>query len=987
MKLYFGDRFDRTNALVATGVWLFILVIFTLTKAPTVSFWDCGEFIAAANILGVPHPPGTPLYVMVSRLFILNPFIADMGARINWLSSLTSSLAALFGYLAAVRILRPWLGNPSDTYGRFIMYAGSAAGAMFLAFNLTQWSNSIEAEVYGFSMTILGAIFWLSLVYHQLPETRTAYRIMLLIVYLAFLGIGVHMTTFLIFPVAALFFVLKKGSPVKVWFLMATFAFLELYYIFGLSSRPGEIPAYFPALVALVLFLFYALSAERVSTVMLGLAGALALAASPILSAILPEQQVLFTVLSYAGLVICNGLAIWFVILHVRSRRIGESTGDHFIIPALFVLVVDLLMLMHLSHLHGYRAFLIVTVIFGLLIGLLIRRHINWPVLIVIAGTSLVIIGVWQFVYGTLAVIVVALALWGITRNVAWAAAALIAIAAMAGYSNHLYIPIRSDQNPYINENSPGQSVAATVGYLERKQYGSESMVERMFDRRAEWTNQFGMHRRMGLWGFFHQEYGVPGGRFAVVLLLGLVGVWEAIRRKPETGLFLALLIIIGSVGLVLYMNFADGTRYNPSAGGNDYLEVRDRDYFFTPAFMYFGLAIGIGMTMLIYLIRQGIAKFHAAPRRIILAAVCVLFLLPGVTIAANWTLSDRSNNYIPYDYAWNLLQSADPNAVLFTAGDNDTFPLWALQEAYGIRKDVRIVNLSLGNTKWYIKQVRDYMGLDLKMSDDEIDKMVPYRYPDGRTFRIQDQLIDAIITNNAASVPINFSITVDAASRRYLGTQLDSMMILRGAAFRLRDRKGPAIDMEATEDLLTNTFRFRGLNDPAVYKDEATLRTLTNIPQIFLAVADSLLGAGEKEKSLEFTRRAVDLMPFSTDAVNALTARYADAVMIPELKGLLGRSYIDEKRVNVAIARAYRKTGQTAEAEALLKNVLAANPTYRQALDELMRIYVQSDNTSAFKETLRNWISANPTDNQMIQLFRQLEDAERQARDSGKSK
>ena len=159
------DNVDPVNAVVAFGIWLLTLTVYALTRAATLSFWDCGEFIAASHILGVPHPPGTPLYVMIGRIFTLMPIASDIAARLNLLSSLCSSITAVFGYLAAVRILRLWFGSMESVYVRLLVYGGAASGALFLAFGLTNWTNSVEAEVYGMAMMFLTAILWLALIY------------------------------------------------------------------------------------------------------------------------------------------------------------------------------------------------------------------------------------------------------------------------------------------------------------------------------------------------------------------------------------------------------------------------------------------------------------------------------------------------------------------------------------------------------------------------------------------------------------------------------------------------------------------------------------------------------------------------------------------------------------------------------------------------------------------------------------------------------
>ncbi|MEA3297524.1 MAG: DUF2723 domain-containing protein, partial [candidate division Zixibacteria bacterium] len=252
MNKSFHDRFDFNNAIVAFGVWLLVISVYSLTRAATLSFWDCGEFITASYVLGIPHPPGTPLYVMIGRIFTLLPLSSDIAVRTNLMSGFCSSIAALFAYLTSVRILRLWFGVDRSRYSRLLVYSGSAAGALFFAFGLTNWTNSVETEVYGIAMMFMTVSLWLTMIYYENKDTILAERIMLLIVFVAFLGIGVHMTTFLILPVAALFFIIKKESNNTTWYMMTIFFVVELYLVFILSSRPGEIPWYLPSVVVFV---------------------------------------------------------------------------------------------------------------------------------------------------------------------------------------------------------------------------------------------------------------------------------------------------------------------------------------------------------------------------------------------------------------------------------------------------------------------------------------------------------------------------------------------------------------------------------------------------------------------------------------------------------------------------------------------------------------------------------------------------------------
>ncbi|MEW6049784.1 MAG: DUF2723 domain-containing protein [Candidatus Zixiibacteriota bacterium] len=977
---------DRTNALVAAGVSVTVFLVYLSTMAATVTFWDCGEFIAVSHILGIPHPPGTPLFVLVGRLFAMLPFFADASARINFVSVICSTLAALFGYLSGVRIMRPWFASDNSTLSRFMIYAGAAAGALFLALGRTGWGNAVEAEVYGLSMAMFMGAFWLTLIYHETPRSSAADRIMLAVLYIAFLGIGAHQTTLLILPFCALFFILRKESPVWVWFVTAIYLFFELYLIFALSSRPHEVGYYVPVIVAFVLFLFYVFSLEQVPKAALVVGGGF-------LVAMLPVYQFLFAaarramsgmsapletanpVASIIGLIGLAGLVLYSIVLLGRYLSRAKSRQPEplsLLVVALFGIGTGLMAGVLLLGVRGYTAFGVVSILLTLVLALAVRQYVRWLILVALAGVALIAIGQRPFWYGSLAAVGVILLAAKAFRDGSWKTALLIVVAAWLGFSVHLYIPIRSAEHPYINENNPSQNVASFVNFLERKQYGAESMTSRMFTRRGEWENQFGNYRRMGFWGFFNEQYGLNGPRFFVAFVLGLFGLWEAIRIRSQLGLGFAVLVLVCSVGLVLYMNFADGTRQNPVTG-QDYIEVRDRDYFWTPAFLLFGLAIGLGITSTIQYIRDSVAKLSLNLRRPVIAASLVLFLLPVYALARNYHESDRSQNRIAFNYAWNLLQSADTNAVFFTYGDNDTFPLWALQEAHRIRKDVRVVNLSLSGMKWYQKQVRDYMEVDLGMSDRQIDAIEPYRTEDGRVFQISDQLVDAVIDNNRAKRPINFSVTVPADSRKHRGESADAHLRLVGMKWRWKETAdGRDVATDESMEFLMNPERFRlgGLNDPNLYKDENMLRLSVNYGQSFVVVGDTLRRARRFDDAERLAAYALAAIPYSGDLINFLATVYAEQGKAGPLADLMDRTTEgDRKWLSTMLARIKRKAGAPLEAEQLLTQVLTQNPTYRPAFEELARLYVETNQYPSLKTLLDMWLNSDPSDQDVRRL------------------
>ncbi|MCP4706481.1 MAG: DUF2723 domain-containing protein, partial [candidate division Zixibacteria bacterium] len=393
---------------------------------------------------------------VLGRLFSMIPFATDICYRINLLSVVSSSFTALFGYLVVVRIVRLWY-KPGEFIGwkRIIGYIGGIIGSLFMAFSLTNWSNSVETEVYGLSMMLLTIIFWLALQYYENNGTQKGSRLAILICFLAMLGVGIHLTTFLIMPVAAIFLILKKDAPKRAWIAICTLIAAELLAIIAFSDIPD----------GFVYFVF-------VSVLMMGVTG-------------------------------------W-----------------------------------------------------------IIYQHLNWSVLIAIVAFSLIMIGFYQFIYavigGTVVLVILALAA---RKKFDWKTGMAILLLAVIGFSFHLFIPIRSELNPRIDENNASRDfysgdITTFVNYLDRKQYGSELMAERMFNRRGTWENQMGRHAHMGFWSYFEEQYGY-NQIFALLFILGLVGVWFSIKKKIEIGYPFLIFLLLSSIGLVLYMNFADGVKFN----------------------------------------------------------------------------------------------------------------------------------------------------------------------------------------------------------------------------------------------------------------------------------------------------------------------------------------------------------------------------------------------------------------------------------------
>ncbi|MEW5796457.1 MAG: DUF2723 domain-containing protein [Candidatus Zixiibacteriota bacterium] len=785
-----SNSFDRTNAYVAAFVFLVSFIVYAMTVQRSLPFWDCGELIACAVIGGIPHPPGFPLLVLISHIFSKIPFVEDVSYRVNYVSVISSAFTALFSYLITVRLVRYIQGEQAaETLNRFVAYASGAAGGFFVAFSSTNWGNSVEAETYALSLALSTAIFWLALRYHERRDQPGASKIMILAMYLAVLGIGVHMTVFLVVPVCAIFFILNRDAGPREFLMICLFALIELLLVIVFSGGRG-----------------------------------------------------------------------------------------------------------------GPTVFKFMSVILGIILLVMLYRRIRWGVLIAIGITSSLMISFslyfWALPIGVL--LLVGLGVLSQTQgwNFQWRSALAVLVIGFIGFSVHFWVPIRSGLNPRIDENNASRDWHTFVNFLDRKQYGQVSMVDRMFTRRGDWTNQFGRHPNMGFWSYFETQYGGPGRwGFAPLFILGLLGAIVAIRKRLEVGMPFFTLLILASVGLILYMNFADGTRYNP-ATEDAYLEVRNRDYFFTPAFVFFGIAMGAGIAAVVSILRRFLA--NSAYERPIAYAGSLLALLPLIPLSDNYHPNDRSRNFLAMNYAKGLLDGCRENAILFTVGDNDTFPIWCLQEAYNYRKDIRVVNLSLLNTDWYAAQMKNQYGVPISLTDEQI-LWHPYELPGGiQTSRplksfadrprrrmsylhqqfsgipVQDMMVDEIVIENKWQYPIYFSAPPYADSP----LKLREHAVHDGQLFRLeRDPDPLMVDLDHGYELYTKVYSFEGLENSVVFRDDNATGVFGGLGMASLRIVDELYRQGDTARAEEILNRFIRdfpefWQPYTTLAEVALQMR-----------------------------------------------------------------------------------------------------------------
>lgn len=913
---------DPAELWAALIAFVVVGAVFISTVAPTVTFWDSGEFIACSHILGIPHPPGTPFFILLGRIAsILGPF-GEVAWRVNMLSALSSVGAAVFACLLTVRLVLPWMGDLDQSVRRVASGAAGVCAAFTLAFGSTFWANGTEAEVYGASILFMMVVTWLAIIWREAPEARGADRLLVLVLYLTFLGVGVHMQNLMMVGPIFLMVALRQPSRLRnppLW-LVVVVATMALYHTTG--------------------FLVFSVASFCLAFSLV------------VLPARIREPQSLLSLTVMLGLL---GFALWTL----RDTPGFES---------------------------GYMWGGLIALFFFFLVQAGDAKQLKKK----------------------------------------WLLPAMLLLVTLVGYSPHAYIPMRSLHEPAIDENDP-QEWVSFKGFLERKQYGSESMLTRAATRRGSWQSQLIDDENMGLWSNFRRQFSGNSTAHMLFVFAGVAGLLFLLSRDLAAGSLLGTAAAIGSVGLVLYLNFSDGTM-GPKA------EVRNRDYFFTPGFAYFSVLVGIGVGALLDIIYRwarenrwaagvpvaamalpylqdalpGILGMELSSVAVVLgsvlifgvvaavvsAIVSVIWAEPGARarmvawsasvlmvffawhqpVSANYFTHDRHRDRIANDYGRNILASCDENALIFTNGDNDTFPLWYLQEVEGYRRDVRVVNLSLLNTDWYIKQLRDREPtVPIALTNAEIVAIPAAQLSrDNRVIRKQDLMIEHIVTENRWDRPVLFAITVPESNR--LG--LESNLQMEGFIYRLMPRKVEyKINAEVTWENLAEKYRYSGLDDARIYKDANTLNLLNNYIAIVYQLARHYRTQNDLERAAEALEFGLARVPSVRWEIEGTLAQiYEELGRSDDARRIADQIVLNYSNSTDALAyagRIYESVGSGDRAERLYREALEVWPEADVLYQSLIRMLYKSRKSAEVREVLDAWITNVPGSRAAQELHR----------------
>ncbi|MBR5411936.1 MAG: DUF2723 domain-containing protein [Fibrobacter sp.] len=970
---------------IFAGIAAFIaLIVYVLTMAPTVSFWDCGEFVACANTLGIPHPPGTPFFVFLARaVIVLLPFVGEIAKRVNYISVVSSAatvyVTALFAWELLATVLKTdALAEKISEKVRTVVLATSALVAGFLlTFSDTFWFNAVEAEVYGIAMFILMLVSYLGLVWYNKRNEAYSDRILIFICYIAFLGVGAHLYTMLTVP--AVFALLLVAEPKKIveripiWItgtllcsvIYMVSAFIEISFIclIALSilclAKPFKSKGVQRSMRLSLAFAFFAL---------IGYSTHLYIPIRSELNPIIDENDPEINIRDEQGNLQLGNLfkdENWVAFNNFIERK---QYGSESMISRAFYrrsrISHQFLSFPHMGY-GGYQMAQYLPYKVGdvnYANGVYTfdasdnqpveRFGIKFPTQMSFMGDATLPQFMMFLLFNGL-LVMVCVFVWKRNRNMGVFVSVLYALCSlgllfyinfadgtrMEQRDHDYWVSIMSRNVSDLNSRGMGITALPDPNELIDMRQNIEYTKIRMETLKARGANDARLaDLQRELDGYTNSA------------------VWQN-WQKIESGF-----AQVGSRA-----PFPDAV----------HLEVRERDYFYTPAFIFMSMIYGIGAGILVFL--AATSSFAAFANPVAALLVAVSFLVPCVS---NYKEHDRSGLWVPWDYAYNLLNSCRPNAILFTNGDNDTFPLWFAQEVAGIRKDVRVVNLSLGNTDWYIKQMLDNEPI-LKLSYDKaaidrdmvldnssasnpnhqvstwvknaqrlmpqlknrIDAMEGQQLSAADSaklmqFKVHYQVWDAftewaartrsgmMLTQHKLVIdlalqnmdkPIEISTTVGTSN--FMG--LEKYMVQEGMVYNFvkgdLNPKRNAFDAKYTADLIDSVFKFRGLGDGTAYINEETQRLLSGYVSLYLQVS---FDARDQISKLRNEHPFTAEKKARVDSLAASASKYLELGM---------KQFPTEWRNYWAAAFVYEAAGQKAKAQEVLNRGLENVPAYEE--------------------------------------------------------
>ena len=727
----FNNIFGWLSFIIAATVYL-------LTIEPTASFWDCGEFISSAYKLEVGHPPGAPFFMLTGKFFSL--FASDpshVAMMVNAMSGLLSAATILFLFWTVTFFAKKLIyTDPSKdmSLGQLIIIMGCGlVGALTYTFTDTFWFSAVEGEVYAYSSMLTALVFWLILKWDNRADQKGSDKWLVLIAFVMGLSIGVHLLNLLCIPAIVMVYYFRKaknpdwkgtlislvGSFVLIVFLMYGIipgvtkvgGWFELLFVnsFHLSYNAGVI-AYMLLLIGVIIWGLFETISDK---------GSLTRA-----------KVALVAAASLSGIVFISGSALLWLIIFVGICVLA------FFFKEVTARLVNTTLLCLLVVLIGYSSFALIP----------IRSAANTPMdqnspenVFTLAGyLNREQYGDRPLFFGKTYASEEertedgALITSGTTYS--WDEApkmspdqkdeyVVTTERPVYGFTNSMLLPrMHSTEDRHVEGYkywADVTDISTPPTYFQNLKFFLTYQLDFMYFRYLMWNFAGRQNDIQGYGGvsngnwitgikWFDEHILNRGPQdnlppsilenkghnvyYGIPFLLGILGIFYQLRKKGEgeRQLFVTfLLFFMTGLAIILYLN------QQPQ-------EPRERDYAYAGSFYAFCIWIGLGVAFLWELLKKVMNENIAAP----IASVVCLFV-PIQMACQNWDDHDRSDRYTMRDFGQNYLVGLPQDAILFTMGDNDTFPLWYSQEVEGFRTDVRVCNLMYLQTDWYIDQMR----------------------------------------------------------------------------------------------------------------------------------------------------------------------------------------------------------------------------------------------------------------------------------------
>jgi hypothetical protein len=806
-------NYKLINNISGWSVFIIAAVTYLMTMEPTASLWDCGEFIASAFKLEVGHPPGNPVFMVMARFFTL--FAAGdtskVAVMVNAMSALASAFTILFLFWTITHLARKILLKNEIDYNAARITAVMAAGivgAVAYTFSDSFWFSAVEGEVYATSSLFTALVFWAILRWEDVAEEKYSDRWIILIAFLMGLSIGVHLLNLLALPAIVLVYYFKKFeyswkgliiSLISSIILLALLMYGIMPGVVTISSKfdlffvntlnlPANSGMVFHIVLLVILFIFavrFSFSSAKTTKnavfaiAALFLTGIWVISGSPVLNILV--------------LLIISG-AVWYIASKNRTILNTMLTGIMVILigySSNAIIVIRSSANTPLDENNPSNPFNLLYFLNREQYGerpLFKGAYYNAPVTDYKDGKPKYALENGKYI------------ITGHNIERVYDQRFITLFPRMwSEQSDHQEIYQewgKIQGNPIqVTDQSGGKKIIKKPRFSENLRFMFSYQFGYMYFRYFMWNFSGKQNDTQGTGGAINGNWitgikfldeprvgtsDLPGDMknntsrnryFLLPFLLGIAGMFYHLNRDNRNWGIILLLFIMTGVAIVFYLN-----QY-PN-------QPRERDYAFAGSFYFFAVWIGLGVLALFEMISK------------LLAGLLCFLAVPVLMGSENWNDHDRSGRYLGRDVAFNYLNSCAPDAILFTNGDNDTFPLWYAQEVEGKRTDIRVCNLMLLNTDWYINQMKNKV-----YESDPLPVTLPVKkYYDGinnQVFIVEKTkdpvdittIIDWINSDNKGTkVQVSSSEILDIIPSKTIRIPVDAAKVIASGAVKQED-------------------------------------------------------------------------------------------------------------------------------------------------------------------------------------------------------